>query len=90
MPEHHAPDGKGVTKIMKPWRRMAATIHPTQAVAQRIEHAMGLPIAKWLPQSPATAADEEGHIGRRGNMPRPLPPVARQSGDGARMHGQLA
>ena len=90
MPEHHAPDGKGVAKIMQARCLMGATIHPAQAVTQFIEDTMCLPIAEWLPQSPATTADKEGHVGTRRNMPRPLPPIACQCGDGAWMHGQLA
>src|SRR5487761_2384677 len=68
---------------------LGATIDPAQAVAQHVEDAMGLPLAKRLPESPATAADEERHIGCRGNMPCALPPVACQCLDGARMQWQL-
>lgn len=77
MAEHHATHCKGMPQIMKPWRCVGATIHPAEAVAQRVKDTMSLSVAKGLAQPPATAADEERHVGVRGNLPFALPPVPR-------------
>ena len=61
-----------------------------QTVAQCVEDALSLPLAKRLTQSPATAANEEPGVSGRRNTPRTLPSVAPQRFDIAGMYGQLA
>ena len=63
MPEHQAPDDKSVAQVVKAWRSVRAAIDPTEAVTQRIEDTVCLPVAERLPKSPATATDEERSVG---------------------------
>ena len=66
---------------METWCCVAATIYPVQTVAQHVEDAMGLTTTERFPKSPATAADQEGHLSDGGNIPRTLSAVFHQRGN---------
>ena len=75
---------------MQPWRCVSATIHPAEAVTQRVEDALSLSLPKGVSQPLTTAADQERDVGARGNLPFALPPVPRSRRNSARMDGRLS
>jgi hypothetical protein len=66
-----------VPQIMKPWRCVGATIHPAEAVTQRVEDTLSLSLPKGLSQPSTTTAHQERDVGVRGNLSFALPPITR-------------
>ena len=83
--------GNSIIKVISdtlPDSGMATPVRPAEMVTQRIEDAVGLPVAERFPQQPTATADQKRHVSNGSDMPCACLPVFHQCGDRRRVNRQ--